>query len=222
MATLISEFKNLVAPDVLPCPDPMVNREVVSVLLDFCKKTNLLQRDFEEEIDSDEVDPELQDSIDFDISEYSNDLRPVTVLEIMVDGTAYVPFARNMRSTHTKFSTANDERLKYFWIPNDHTIRVFALTGNESNIWFNISVKPLRDATEVDDFLFEDWSEAIVAGAKWKLLSQPSKEWSDLRAAEYYRKEYRKYLSQAKQQVMRGATGVYQETIRWKEFSGGL
>jgi len=222
MTTLISEFKNLVAPDVLTCPDPLVNREVISVLLDFCKKTNILQRDFELEIDEDDIDADLQDSIDFDISEYSNDLRPVRILELMIDGNKYVPHSRNMRTTHTEFTSSTDDRLKFFWIPNDHTLRVFNLSSNMSNIWFNISVKPLRTATSVDDFLFEDWSEAIVAGAKWKILAQPGKEWTDPPAAEYYRREWRKYLSQAKAQTLMGATGVYQESIRWKEFSGGM
>jgi hypothetical protein len=219
MATaLITEFKKLVAPDVLPCPDPMVNREVLSIMLEFCKKTNILQRDFELEVDSDEIDTDLQDSIDFDISEWSNDLRPVAVLEIQIDGTSFLPVSRNIRNTHTDFDGSNDARVRYFWIPNDHTIRVFDLNANLSRIWLNISVKPLRNATEVDDTLLEDWSEAIVAGAKWKLLSAPGKEWSDPVAGEFYRREYRKYLSQAKAQVLRGATGVYQETVQWKSF----
>jgi len=196
----------------------MVNREVISIMLDFCKKTNILQRDFELEIDEDEIDSDLQNSVDFDISEWSNDLRPVAVLEIMLDANTFIPVARNIRNTHTAFDGANDERMKYFWIPNDHTIRVFDLTSNLSNIWLNISVKPLRTATEVDTTLFEDWSEAVVAGAKWKLLSAPGKEWSDPAAGDFYRKEYRKYLSQAKAHVLRGATGVYQSTVQWKSF----
>lgn len=214
----ITEFKNLIAADVMPCPDPMVNREVMSIMLDFCSRTNVLQRDFQLEIDSDEIDADLQDSIDFDISEWSNDLRPVTVLELMIDSNSFVPAARNIRNTHSEFEGVNDVRVKYFWIPNDHTVRVFDLSTNLSNIWMNIAVKPLRAATEVDDSLFEDYSEAIVAGAKWKLMGQTGKEWSDPKGAEVYRKEYRRKLSQTKAKILRASTGVYQETVQWKSF----
>ena len=47
MATNITEFKKLVAPDILACPDLIVNREILTVILDFCTKTNILQRDFQ-------------------------------------------------------------------------------------------------------------------------------------------------------------------------------
>jgi hypothetical protein len=218
MGTLITEFKNLIAPDVLPCPDPIVQRELMSVILDFCRNTNILQRDFELEIDADEIDEDLQDSIDFDISEWSNDLRPTSVLEIVIDTTPFVPSARNIRNTHTQFAALNDERKIYFWIPDDHTVRVFNLNSNLSRIWMNIAVKPLRDSIEVDDELFEDWSEPIVAGTKYNIMSMPGKDWTDFKAADVYNRRYRRGMSRAKAYVVRGATGVYQETVHWKSF----
>jgi len=216
----ITEFKNLVAPDVLPCPDPIVNRECLTVILDFCKKTNILQRDFQIAIEDDEIDADMQNSLEFDISEYANDLRPVTVLEIMVDGASYVPVARNIRNTHSHFDGKKDERVKHFWIPNNHSIRMFDMPSNATAVWMNISVKPLRSATVVDEELFEDWSEAIVAGTKHKLMAMPGKEWSDGGNSEYNRRVYRKYLSQAKQIIERGRSGVYQESVKWKSFIG--
>ena len=229
--TNISELKQLVKPDVLSCPDPIINREILSVLLDFCKKTNILQREFELDIDSGDIDTDIQNCIDFDISEYSRDLRPVTILEIMIDGVKYVPYKRNIRNTLTDFESIDtgagsivsmDGRFKYFWVPNNHTIRVFDMTSSMSKIYFKMSVKPLRTATTVDTDLFEDWSEALVAGAKFRILKMPGQVWTDGPSAGDYRREYRKYLSQAKQQAMAGGTSVHQETIKWKEFSGGV
>jgi hypothetical protein len=216
----ISEFKNLVAPDVLPCPDPIVNRETLTCILDFCKKTNILQRDFQIDIEDDEIDPDMQNSLEFDISEFANDLRPVSLLELMVDANGYVPVARNIRNTSTYFDGVNDERVKYFWIPNNHSIRIFDMSASNRTVWMNISVKPLRNATTVDEELFEDWSEAIVAGTKSQVMAQPGKDWTDLTMSEFYRRVYRKYISQAKAYIERGRSGVYQETIKWKSFGG--
>jgi hypothetical protein len=220
-----------VLPDVLSCPEPIVNREVLTVILDFCKKTNILQREFELSVDYNDIDTDIQNCIDFDISEHSRNLRPVTLLEMMIDGVKYIPYKRNIRNTLTDFESitgaagtvlSSDERFKYFWTPNNHTIRVFEMDSGMSTIYFKMSVKPLRTATTIDTDLFEDWSEALVSGAKERILKQPGKAWSDPAAAKDYKRDYRKYLSQAKQAAIGGGTSTHQELIKWKEFSGGV
>jgi hypothetical protein len=229
--TNITELKNLVKPDVLSCPDPIVNREVLTVILEFCKKTNVLQREFQLDIDSNDIDTDIQNCVDFDISEHSRDLRPVTILSLMIDSAMYVPYKRNIRNTLTDFGSIdtgagstpdNDDRFKFYWVPNNHTIRVFDMAADMSTIYFNIAVKPLRDATTIDSALFEDWSEAIVAGAKHRLLKMPAKAWTDLASSLDYKREYRKFMSQAKKAAMSGGTSVHQENIKWKAFSGGV
>jgi hypothetical protein len=217
MATDISEFKNLVAVDVLPCPDPIVNREVVSVLLDFCKKSNILTHEFELDVNTNDIDSTMQNSIDFDISAYSTNLRPVTLLELMVGSTQYIPHQRDIRNTISNFSMVKDENYKYFWIVDEDTIRLFDMSTADSILWMRIAFKPLRTATTVDDALFEDWSEAIVAGAKWKILTMPGKDWSDPKTGDFYRREYRRYLSQAKQKTLKGGSGQ-SEKVNWQSF----
>jgi hypothetical protein len=227
--TNISEIKNLVKPDVLSCPDPIVNREVITVILDFCKKTNIMQREFELDIDTTDIDTDIQNCIDFDISEHSRNLRITTILEFMIDTVPYVPFKRNIRNTLTDFQYTNsgagssvleDTRFKYFWIPNNHTLRLFDMDTSMSNLYVKMAVKPLRTATTIDTDIFEDWSEALVEGAKYRLMKMPGKAWSDRPAAEDSRREYRKYLSQAKQHAMSGGSSVHQEQIKWKSFGG--
>jgi hypothetical protein len=222
MTIEISEFKKLVAPDILPCPDPIVNREVVSIIMDFCKKTNILTRDFELDVDSDNIDDEMQNSIDFDISGYAHDLRPTTLLRLLVNSDEYIPYKRNIQNTIENFDSTHVENweghYKYFWIPENDIIRLFDMSSDDSYVWMKVALKPLRTATKVPEFLFEDWSEAIVAGTKWKILSMPGKDWSDPRAAAFYRSEWRKYLSQAKRQSVKGGSGGFGETINWKSF----
>lgn len=218
MSVSIASFKNLVAPDVLPCPDPIVEREVKLVIDDFCRKTNILQRDFQLDVDSLDIDSDMQNAIDFDISQYAHELRPVTLMELYIDSAPYLPQLRNIKSTITNWDLVSNDRVKYFWIPNDHTVRLFDMSANDTSVWMRITVKPRSDATTVDDLLWEDWSEAIVAGAKWRILSMPGKEWTEPRAGEHFRREYRKYFAQAKAYLLRGGTGVYEESVKWKSF----
>lgn len=225
--TNISEIKNLVKPDVLMCPDPIVNREVLTTVLDFCKKSNILQREFELDIDEHDIDTDRQNCIDFDISEHCRDLRPVSVLEFLVDSTNYVPFRRNVRNTITSWeyvpgaantAHATDLRFKYYWVPHNHVLRLFQMNSDDSKLYVKLSLKPLRTATTIDTDIFEDWSEALVAGAKWRIMKMPGQEWSNRSAANDYKREWRKYLSQAKKQAISGGTGVHDELIKWKSF----
>ncbi|NIT57171.1 MAG: hypothetical protein GWN00_13340 [Aliifodinibius sp.] len=217
MAVEIVEVKRLVAPDVMPCPDPIIEREVISTILDFCKKSNVLQREFEVELDVDDIDDEMQNCIDINIEEFAGDLRLVSLLELMVDANAYIPYKRDIRTTITNYDYVKDEEYKYYWLPDNRNIRLFDMKVTDSLVWMKASFKPLRTLDEIDDFLFEDWSEGLVAGAKWKILSMPNKEWTDFKTASYYRSEYRRYLSQAKQAVVRGASG-YSDRVNWKSF----
>lgn len=217
MATNVSEFKNLIAVDVLPCPDPIVNREVMSVIIEFCRKTHILKRDFELDIDSSDINDERENSIDLDVSQFAQDLRPLFVIEFMIDGVRYDGFRRNIRNTSTHFENTESTGIKYFWIPDDNHIRVFDMSSNDSVIWMNTAFTYDRTATTVDNFLFDDWSEAIVCGTKFKILSMPGKEWSDARAAAHYEKMYKRYLSQAKRYAVKGGSGKDQG-VNWKSF----
>jgi len=218
MATNVSEFKNLVAVDVMPCPDPIMNREVVSAILEFCQKTSVLLIDFEIDI-SDETPATPQDSVDVDVSTYTSGVRPCSIHEIMVDSVRYTPRARNILTDVTYFTSQNSlDTWKFFHIVDEDTVRVFDMSSDDGVIWFNMAVKPLRTATSVDDVLFEDHSEAIVAGAKWKLLSMPGKEWTDLENALIYRQKFKKYMSAAKARVLKGGSGGYGESVEYKSF----
>lgn len=45
-----------------------------------------------------------------------------------------------------------------------------------------VSLKPLRSATALPDFLFNDWFQPIAAGAKAKLMVMPEKPWTNPKA----------------------------------------
>lgn len=220
MAT-IKSLKSLVAPDVLPCPDPIVNREVVSILLEFCDKTNILTRELSLPIDQTEIDSDRQNSISFDVAEYVEKLRPIKVLELMIDTNSYVPKKRYIKYTLSNWIYVKEDGVKYYHILDDHLIQVYDLLPTDGEIYMRIACKPTRDADEIDDFILEDWSDAIVAGAKWKLLSMPGKDWSDPGAGEFYRREWRRYMSQAKAEMTKNLPGNIHR-VNWVDFETGF
>jgi hypothetical protein len=52
-----------------------------------------------------------------------------------------------------------------------------------TNVTLTVALKPTRDSTKGPDFLFEDYYEAICAGAKGRLMLTKGKSWTDPQAA---------------------------------------
>ena len=96
MATTFATFKKYIVPDVLPCPDPIVERELIGTIIEFCKLTHVITKDFDVTLDSDDIDSEYQDSIDVDLNEYFTNYRPVAVVRLNVDGVEYTPQYREI------------------------------------------------------------------------------------------------------------------------------
>ena len=82
----------------------------------------------------------------------------------------------------------------------DHEGPVITLKGVDSGDYdmiVNVSLKPLPTVTALPDFIFEDYYQAIAAGAKAKLMVMPGKEWTN--------PEYANLHSEVFQTGVRGA-----------------
>lgn len=217
--TLTSEFKKLIAPDVMPCPDPIVNRELMSTLIDFCKETNVITKWFGHEVDSDYIETEdVVDYYDINLTGLVHSMRASSLNECWIDGVEWPKLQeRDLTFDVPDWEAIKDNHTRYFHFPNNLILRLYDMDSSMSNLYLAVSFQPLRTATYIPDLLFEDWSDAIVAGAKWKILMMPGKEWTDSRAAEMNRIMYRRYKSQAAAQFLRGHSGKTQG-INWQSF----
>lgn len=81
---------------------------------------------------------------------------------------------------------------KYYTVDRDRKLRLVPVPSenieNALHVW--VSLKPLRSATSVENFLYTDWLETITDGALSRLLSMTSQPWRDFEAADYFRKRY--------------------------------
>lgn len=211
MATEITTFKKYVATDVLPCPDPIVEREILNVIIEFCEKTHIMQREFAVTFDTDsdgltELDDEYQNAIDVDISEHLSKERMVSVMAFNLDGIDKYPEYRNITNTISDsiWESLHSDNVLYFSMPDSNTIRVYDRETSDTELYVALAVKPTRSATSVQDFLLEDWLEPIVAGVKAKILAMPGKEWTNGRASLMYKLEYRRGISRARAMALKG------------------
>ena len=66
---------------------------------------------------------------------------------------------------------------------------------------------PLETATEVDDRLYDEWVEPIVAGAKARLFAMPGKDWTSLDMVRVLQIEARRGMVRANKKRNKNYTG---------------
>lgn len=85
-------------------------------------------------------------------------------------------------------------RIRLYPAPDD-------VTANP-RISFYTTVVPTRRSRSIPDFLAEKHWDAIVNGAKWRLLMIPDKPWSNPQMAEYHRRRFYTGVNQARREAM--------------------
>jgi len=208
MSTAITSFIKYVAADVMPCPTPIIERVMLSTIIEFCDKTHILQREFNIELDTDSIDSDMQDSIDVSLSEFVTSCKPITVLEFNLDGSPKFAKFRELVNTipSSVWNNIKEEETIYFSFPSNTVIRLYDRSTSDSNLFVRLAVKPTRAATEVDDLLMEDWVDTISEGVKSKILIMPGKEWTDPKGAAASYMEYRRGISRARMKMLKSYT----------------
>jgi len=208
MATAFTEFKKYIAPDVLPCPDPIVERELISTIIDFCKRTHVITRDWNVDISESTITTTTQDSMDIDLTDLYTSYRPVAVARLNIDGVEYEPQYKEIVNTLDAFD--NDikiEGVKFFWFKDDDTIRIYDMDDSDENLYIRIIVKPIRAITTVaDEFIYEDHIETIAAGVRYRILGMPGKPWTSPTGAKQAYIDWRRGISKARANRDRGYT----------------
>jgi hypothetical protein len=207
--TEISEYKQHVAPDLLPCPGPLVEREIRNVLIDFCDKTHVLTKEFNVVIDSDQIVEDDHNSLDIELTDYFSDAAPGIIIGFVRDGLKYRPERKELVNDVPDSMWVPMERIGaiYFTFPTNKVLRIFDVDSTWTNLYVIMSIKPTRTSTTVDPLIYEHHLDTIVAGVKYKVLSMPGKEWSENRASREAFTQYRRGLSSCKARVMRRYSG---------------
>jgi len=79
-------------------------------------------------------------------------------------------------------------------VPNPDKSLPNALTGV-------LALAPSRKSTTVNDYVYEDYAEEIARGAASKLMAIPNQQWSDLKTALMYRKQFVSDIANARGHV---------------------
>jgi len=183
MSVNITSWITEVAPGLRFCPNPLIKREVIKTLRDFCKKTKL----WYEQLTAIDI---VADTAAYALSSSNGDVASVKRAE--VGDLAIDPIREDVLDRdYTNWRTTTGNPFAYFVDVSRNINLVYtpatASTGG-LDVWVNLM--PTLTATTVEDFLYDDHRDIITLGARARLMAHEDRPWSNAQKAEAYRLQY--------------------------------
>jgi hypothetical protein len=201
------DFYPFILPEVLGCPEPVVDQALISTLIDFCDKTLVHQ------VDHDPITV-VRGVIDYELDPPVNQTLVSKIMKVFYKDTpleAVAPDDVRVAQIYNKYfeDVQPQEGPPRAYIQKDpRTISIFPYPQETERLalTLRVALKPTRSATQFDDILFEEYAETIGAGAISRLAMQPGKTYSDMKLAGVKNVLYTAGVNVARQRASRGST----------------
>lgn len=207
MATAISSWRGDIAANISICPNPTIDTNVLETIREFCTGTRLWDDNALTAIDiisgtaSYSLTSSDGDIVDVDrvaIVLSNGDDSPPLVPRTKDELDIIVPTWRLLTADYPdQFIADSGKTLQLVYAPS------LSITGG-LKVW--VVLKPLKTATEVEDFIWDDFRVCIKNGTLAKIMRMRAMPWFDSQLAEYYENEYQNAVTDAKNLKKTGVT----------------
>ena len=196
-----------VLPYVPLCPDSLVEQNLRAATIEFCERSKAYILD---------MDPFNTIT---GVYEYDFDVPTGTevhqVLYMTHDGKDMDPISpRSLELNYPDWRDRTGNPHVYlqkspslFWI--------VPVASGSKQIIASVALKPSRTSNNIDTTISNQYRDAIIYGALYRLLRMPSREWSDVPAAQEYLYQFNLEVRQAELRARGGDLGV-KRTVKYK------
>lgn len=204
---LLDTFVPEILQYVQGCPTIMARTHIRNTIIMFCERSRILKRNPSSFFLTEDVSKYTLKysgdryvaiaSKECQIGEGQNGTKLEEVTEHELDN-----------SVHNWREQTASEPTSYFLTDEINEIRFYATpdTDSEDEVFVKTIVKPRRNVTEVDEFLWEKWEETIQAGALASLLIMPGATWQDTALATTMSNIFRRDVRRARATSVSGTT----------------
>lgn len=200
----LETFLPEIMPDLPGCPSDMAIRALRNTIIEFCEKSLIHQVT---------LDPitAYENTTDYDL-EPPTGYRVQKIMKMWYLGKEMDALAPDdiglpdaYRTNITGYNASKGPPSGYTQKDTD-TFSILPIPDQKySNaITMRVALVPLRTVTEVEDFLFELWSEVIGFGTKARLMLNPGKPYSNAESATYNQARFISGMNDARQRAVRG------------------
>lgn len=206
MATYTSLVKEIL-PYVPLCPDALVEQHIRAATIEFCERSKAYILD---------MDPFNTTSgvyeYDFDIpvatevhqvlymTHDGNDMDPISPRSLELN---YPDWRNRTGSPHVYLQKSSS----LFWI--------VPVPSGSKEVIVSVALKPTRTSNNIDSTISNQYRDAIIYGALYRLLRMPGREWTDVGAAREYLAQFNNEITQAELRARGGDLGV-KRTVKYK------
>ena len=206
MASYSSLVKE-VLPYVPLCPDSLVEQNIRSAAIEFCERSKAYILD---------MDPFNTTA---GVFEYDFDVPTGTevhqVLYMTEDGTDMDPISpRSLELNYPDWRDRTGNPHVYLQ-KTSTTFWVVPVPSGSRQIIASVALKPTRTSNNLDTNITNQYRDAIIYGALYRLLRIPNREWTDVGAAREYLAQFNNEIIQAELRARGGDLGV-KRTVKYK------
>lgn len=200
----LSSFMSRILPHVAGCPDTVAQEALLDTAIEFCEKT-LVVRQTLDPLDT------VAGALEYPLDAPSQQtvILPISVwFKTRLLQPAAADNIRNVQAYSTEvvdFTEVQGEPVQYFWTSNE-TIGLYPLPEEteSSTLVVRAALKPTREATQLENVLFDDWLDVLVAGTLARLHFMKDQPWGSADRALIRSREFRAGVQRAR---MEGSIG---------------
>jgi hypothetical protein len=203
----LSLLNKFVVPEVPGCPTALVNNKIVTKVIEFCSISEAWRHD----MTAINITPG-QSVYTLDIPAETQIVGIKTLFD--KDMPIYAKSEKQMDAhwprsgSSTAFApwrTFSGSQAEYFYQPRLSEVRLFPKPSisKTNGLTGTVSVKPLPDGTVIDEDLYNQFFDALAAGAKAELMAMPKKEWTNDAMVKYYHAKFIAGINEAMNQEVK-------------------
>ncbi len=206
MASYSSLVKE-VLPYVPLCPDLLVERNLRSAAIEFCERSKAYILD---------MDPFTTTS---GVYEYDFDIPTGTevhqILYMTYDGKDMDPISpRSLELNYPDWRDKSGNPHVYLQ-KTPTTFWVVPVPSGPKEVIASVALKPSRTSNSIDTTVSNQYRDAIIYGALYRLLRIPNREWTEIGSAQEYLYQFNLEIQQAELRARGGDLGV-KRTVKYK------
>jgi hypothetical protein len=192
---LWADFHPYVLPDVFGCPEPMLDQALRETAREFCKRAKVWKKWSDSFLASGN-----QRLFEFDVLPGSE---VVAAVRASVDGEDYSVLGSHALPAGWQDEANGGVKDCTLIHVNSKEFVLYPKPNAGESIVLELALRPTMTATGVGDVVFEEFTEAIAWGTKYRLWTKPNKPWTNPQSAAQAKVEFEGYVHSAANQAWR-------------------
>ena len=216
MAKEWSEFLPYVRPFIDNVADIVMEEAVKRIAIEFCEHTKIYRL-------AAGIVSEVTDQAEYTLSFTDPDVLLIGLWHVTRQGEALLETSEHKLDRSVWNWRQSTGTPQFYFLTDQNQLRLYETPRADATdiVQCECIVKPTLTATDVPDYICDQWSSVIAEGALSYLLKMPMKPWTDFANAAVHEQSYRRGMAHAKKLIMK-SRGFRSTYVSPQDFSGAI